>query len=114
MQQAVPARDYVIRGKIGKLLKPCRRRCRVIEMCCRPQAIKNIADERRTVVLKEFILPVYVDITVRRQALEKFEHEAKILKQLDLLNINERTVFPYIENSARYVAQKYAFQEDEK
>lgn len=36
-------------------------------------------------------------------------HKASILKQLDLLNINESTVFPYIENSARYVAQKYAF-----
>ena len=32
-----------------------------------------------------------------------------ILKELDLLNINESTVFPYIENSAKYVAQKYAF-----
>src|SRR5262249_52870654 len=36
-----------------------------------------------TVVLKEFILPVYVDIAVRKQALDKFEREAKILKQLD-------------------------------
>lgn len=36
-------------------------------------------------------------------------NKASILKELDLLNINESTVFPYIENSARYVAQKYAF-----
>ena len=36
--------------------------------------------------------------------------KAEILKQLDLLNINERTVFPYIENSARYIAQKYSFR----
>jgi hypothetical protein len=35
--------------------------------------------------------------------------KASILRELDLLNINESTVFPYIENSARYVAQKYAF-----
>lgn len=34
-----------------------------------------------------------------------------ILRQLDLLNINESTVFPYIENSAKYVAQKYSFRE---
>jgi hypothetical protein len=32
-----------------------------------------------------------------------------ILKELDLLNINESTVFPYIENSARYVANKFKF-----
>lgn len=43
----------------------------------------DIADNRASVVLKEFILPVYVDIMVRKQALDKFEREAKILKQLD-------------------------------
>lgn len=36
--------------------------------------------------------------------------KANIRAQLDLLNINESTVFPYIENSARYVAQKYSFR----
>ena len=36
-------------------------------------------------------------------------HKAAILSELDLLNINESTVFPYIENSAKYVAQKFAF-----
>lgn len=35
--------------------------------------------------------------------------KTEILRQLDLLNINESTVFPYIENSAKYVAQKYSF-----
>lgn len=35
------------------------------------------------VVLKEFIMPVYVDKNVRRQAVEKFEHEATILQKLD-------------------------------
>lgn len=33
-----------------------------------------------------------------------------VLKQLDQLNINESTVFPYIENSAKYIAQKFSFQ----
>lgn len=37
----------------------------------------------KTVVLKEFILPVFVDINVRKAALEQFESEAKILAQLD-------------------------------
>ncbi|MDO8447990.1 MAG: FRG domain-containing protein [Rhodoferax sp.] len=36
--------------------------------------------------------------------------KATILEQLDLLNINESTVFPYIENSAKYVANKYSFK----
>lgn len=36
--------------------------------------------------------------------------KAAILEQLDLLNINESTVFPYIENSAKYVANKYSFK----
>lgn len=38
-------------------------------------------------------------------------NKLEILKELDVLNINESTVFPYIENSARYVAKRYAFQE---
>ncbi len=40
------------------------------------------------VVLKEFILPVYVDINVRRQALERMQNEVEMLKRLD----NERIV----------------------
>tara|TARA_B110000008_G_C16652593_1_gene437340 strand:- start:190 stop:480 length:291 start_codon:yes stop_codon:yes gene_type:complete len=37
------------------------------------------------------------------------QDKSSIIKQLDLLNINESTVFPYIENSAKYVADKYKF-----
>ena len=33
-----------------------------------------------------------------------------ILRELDTLNINESTVFPYIENSAKYLAAKYRRQ----
>lgn len=36
-------------------------------------------------------------------------NKAAILRELDTLNINESTVFPYIENSAKYVAAKYKF-----
>jgi FRG domain len=36
--------------------------------------------------------------------------KARMLEELDQLGINERTVFPYIENSARYIAQKFAFR----
>jgi hypothetical protein len=37
-------------------------------------------------------------------------NKSAILRELDLININESTVFPYIENSAKYVARKYAFR----
>jgi tRNA A-37 threonylcarbamoyl transferase component Bud32 len=40
------------------------------------------------VVLKEFILPVYVDVNVRRQALERMQNEALMLRKLD----NDRIV----------------------
>jgi len=46
------------------------------------------------------------DIKVERISIT---NKSKILKELDLLNINESTVFPYIENSAKYVANKYVF-----
>lgn len=35
------------------------------------------------IVLKEFILPVYVDISVRKQALERMNNEVKLLQALD-------------------------------
>ena len=36
-----------------------------------------------SVVLKEYILPVYVDVKARRRAVERFQHEAMMLKKLD-------------------------------
>jgi len=46
------------------------------------------------------------DIKVNRCSIT---NKNNILRELDLLNINESTVFPYIENSAKYVANKYKF-----
>ena len=46
------------------------------------------------------------DIAVSRITIT---NKKSILKELDLLNINESTVFPYIENSAKYVADKFKF-----
>jgi len=34
------------------------------------------------------------------------QEKEKILNELDKLNINERTIFPFIENTAKYVAGK--------
>jgi len=45
-------------------------------------------DDNTEVVLKEFILPVYVDMKVRRQALERMQNEVSMLSKLD----NERIV----------------------
>lgn len=47
------------------------------------------------------------EISVQRISVTNKE---TVLRQLDQLNINESTVFPYIENSAKYLAQKFAFR----
>ncbi|TLP70243.1 FRG domain-containing protein [Pseudomonas nitroreducens] len=46
------------------------------------------------------------DITITRISIS---NKSEILSELDRLNINESTVFPYIESSAKYVANKYKF-----
>ncbi|MFS7383129.1 FRG domain-containing protein [Rahnella inusitata] len=45
------------------------------------------------------------DIVIKRL---KINGKDDILKELDMLNINESTVYPYIENSAKYLANKYS------
>jgi serine/threonine protein kinase len=44
------------------------------------EAIDQVSED--TVVLKEFLLPIYVDMSVRKDVLESFESEARILKHL--------------------------------
>jgi hypothetical protein len=46
------------------------------------------------------------DIEVERITINAGDKN-KIMKELDALALNESTVFPYIENSARYIAAKY-------
>lgn len=48
------------------------------------------------------------EISVQRMAVT---NKGDVLKQLDQLNINESTVFPYIENSAKYIAEKFSFRD---
>lgn len=45
-------------------------------------------------------------ISIERLSINK-NNKKKILMELDALNINESTVFPYIENSAKYISKKY-------
>lgn len=58
------------------------------------------------VVLKEFILPVFVDVNVRRQSLERFEHEAKILRQLDFDKIVSLIDF-FVEDHRGYLVLEH-------
>ncbi|HHQ6568475.1 TPA: FRG domain-containing protein [Serratia fonticola] len=46
------------------------------------------------------------EITIERIIIDHEEKE-KILDDLDKMNINESTVYPYIENSAKYIKKKY-------
>ncbi|WP_079908696.1 FRG domain-containing protein [Paenibacillus sp. 32352] len=46
------------------------------------------------------------DIEVKRITIR---NKKEILDELDVLNINDSTVFPYIENTARYIAAKFEF-----
>ena len=49
------------------------------------------------------------EISLRRIAVRSGAKGA-ILRQLDQLNINASTVFPYIESSAKYIAEKFLFR----
>ena len=46
------------------------------------------------------------DVTVDRITISAAEKK-KIVGELDALALNESTIFPYIDNSARYIASKY-------
>ncbi|HEY9713572.1 MAG TPA: serine/threonine-protein kinase, partial [Chroococcales cyanobacterium] len=68
-----------------------------------------LARDRRTgdsVVLKEFILPVYVDVNVRRTALEQFENEARILRHLDNPQIVKLLDF-FVEDHRTYLVLEH-------
>lgn len=58
------------------------------------------------VVLKEFILPVFVDVNVRRQSLERFEKEARILRQLDHNQIVKLIDF-FVEDHRGYLVLEH-------
>lgn len=45
------------------------------------------------------------EIGVKRIAVS---NKLQVLRELDRLNINESTVFPYIENSSKYIARKFS------
>jgi len=80
------------------------------------QGTAYLAKDTKTaqlIVLKEFILPIYVDINVRKAALERFENEARILKGLDCAQIVKLIDF-FVEDHRGYLALEYVEGEDLK
>ena len=59
-----------------------------------------------TVVLKECILPVYVDVSVRRTSLEQFENEARLLRQIDHPQIVKLIDF-FVEDHRTYLVLEH-------
>ncbi len=58
------------------------------------------------VVLKECVLPVFVDSNVRRSALEQFENEAKLLRQLEHEQIVKLLDF-FVEDHRTYLVLEH-------
>ncbi len=58
------------------------------------------------VVLKEYILPVYVDVKARRYALDRFTSETTMLKSLNHPNIVKLVDF-FVEDQRAYIVEEY-------
>jgi tRNA A-37 threonylcarbamoyl transferase component Bud32 len=57
-------------------------------------------------VLKEFVLPIYVDVTARKQALERFEKEARLLAELDHAQVVKLAGF-FVEDHRAYLVLEH-------
>jgi tRNA A-37 threonylcarbamoyl transferase component Bud32 len=68
--------------------------------------IDSISHKPLSVVLKESILPVYVDANVRRQALENFQREAAMLRTLSHPQIVKLVDF-FIEDHRSYMVLEH-------
>jgi len=73
------------------------------------QGFAYLAQDKRKdkeVVLKEFVLPVFVDINARRQSLESFEKEAKLLSSLDHPQVVKLEGF-FVEDHRAYLVLEH-------
>lgn len=68
--------------------------------------MNNTAARNAKVVLKEFVLPVYTSRNVRKQALERFENEARILEELDHPQIVKLIDF-FLEDHRAYLVLEH-------
>lgn len=62
--------------------------------------------ERSRVVLKEYVLPAYVDLVAKRRAIERFEQEARILESIDCPFIVKLEDF-FVEDLRAYLVLEY-------
>lgn len=68
---------------------------------------KNPNDRKeKLITLKEFVLPMYVDINARKQAMERFEKEARLLAKLDHEQIVKLAGF-FVEDHRAYLALEH-------
>jgi tRNA A-37 threonylcarbamoyl transferase component Bud32 len=65
-----------------------------------------VSTQGEKLVLKEYILPVYVDVKVKRKALEDFEHESRIMRSLNHPGI-VKTRGSFVEDHRAYLVLEY-------
>ena len=65
-----------------------------------------VDSDGRHVVLKEFVLPIYVDIQARKKALERFENEARLLSKLDHPQVVKLQHF-FVEDHRAYLVLEH-------
>jgi serine/threonine protein kinase len=63
-------------------------------------------DKAEIIVLKEFLLPIYVDVNIRKEVLERFESEARILKHLDHDQVVKLSDF-FVEDHRAYLVLEH-------
>lgn len=68
--------------------------------------LANDLESGKEIVLKEFVLPVYVDINARKQALDRFEQEARLLTKLEHSQVVKLHGF-FVEDHRAYLALEH-------
>jgi tRNA A-37 threonylcarbamoyl transferase component Bud32 len=68
-------------------------------------SVKHTSIGHQSVVLKEYVLPVYPDVRVRRKAAERFQAEAGMLKRLDHPQI-AKFIDLFVEDHRAYVVME--------
>lgn len=77
----------------------------------RGSSANSLDEAQRTVVLKEYILPVFIDGTARKQALAEFNHEAEMMKSCKSEHIVEMHEY-FVEDQRGYLVLEYIQGED--
>lgn len=106
---AAPERERLQPLSEGTMLKSLRFKI-VRQLAAGGQGTAYLAEDNeeagRQIVLKEYILPVYVDGKSKRNALESLEHQATILRSLNHNNIVKLTGF-FVEDHRAYLVEEF-------